>query len=203
MNLLRMSGLIATKVGMSRVFLETGEAVPVTYLKVEPNVIVRTKTIEKDGYNAIVLGVGPREWTSRKGKKNIRYRIQKEWRVESLDGMEPGKQLTVELLPDTCTVTVTGVSKGKGFTGVIKRHGFAGGPGSHGSHFHREPGSIGMRELPGRVHKGKRMAGRSGRDTVTISHRPVMVRDVSNGVIAVKGPVPGPNGTPIFLTLES
>jgi large subunit ribosomal protein L3 len=196
------TGLIARKVGMSRVFLQTGESIPVTYLSVEPNIIVRTKTKEKDGYNAVVLGVGAKPWKSRKGKENVRYARQKEWQVESLDGMEPGKTVTCELLPVETMVAVTSVSKGKGFQGVMKRHHFGGGPASHGSHFKREPGSIGMRTQPGRVLKGHPMAGHMGLEQVTIHNRPVMAADVQKGVIAIKGPVPGPNGGFVFLTKE-
>ncbi|TSC58728.1 MAG: large subunit ribosomal protein L3 [Candidatus Peregrinibacteria bacterium Greene0416_19] len=197
-----MSGLIARKVGMSRVFLPSGETVPVTYLSVEPNVVVRTKTKEKDGYDAVVLGVRPKTWKSRKGKEHVRYAVQKEWKVESLDGLEPGKTLTAEALPAETLVTVTGVSKGKGFQGVMRRHHFAGGPATHGSHFKREPGSVGMRQQPGRIFKGHRMAGHMGHETVTITHRPVVVADMERGVIAIKGPVPGPNGSTVFVTKE-
>jgi len=198
-----MQGLIAKKVGMSRIFLKTGESVPVTYLKVEPNVVVRTKTKEKDGYDAVVLGVGAKQWRSRKGKENVRYATQKEWKVESLEGIEPGKNFSVEAIPAETLVTVTGTSKGKGFQGVMRRHHFSGGPASHGSHFKREPGSIGMRTQPGRVLKGHPMAGHMGHETVTIQHRPVVVSDAAAGVIAVKGPIPGPNGATIFLTPEA
>lgn len=197
-----MSGLIARKVGMSRVFLPTGEAVAVTYLAVEPNVVVRQKTKEKDGYNAVVLGIGARKWKSRKGKENTRYSVQKEWRVESLEGLEPGKNVTAELLPAETMVTVTGVSKGKGFQGVVRRHHFAGGPATHGSHFKREPGSVGMRQQPGRIFKGHRMAGHMGNEQVTIQHRPVMTSDLEKGVIAIKGAVPGPNGAHVYITKE-
>ncbi|MDB4978736.1 MAG: ribosomal protein [Candidatus Peribacteria bacterium] len=198
-----MSGLIAKKVGMSRVFLQNGEAVPVTYLSIEPNVVVRTKNEQKDGYNAVVLGIGSKMWRSRKGKENTRYAHQKEWKVESLDGLDPGTQLKVDLFDTDTLVTVTGVSKGKGFQGVVRRHGFAGGPASHGSHFKREPGSIGMRNKPGRVLKGHPMAGHMGQETVTLQHRSVMVVDAAKGVIAIKGPIPGPNGCTVFLTKES
>ncbi len=198
-----MQGLIARKVGMSRVFLPTGEAVPVTYLKVEPNTIIRTKTKNKDGYDAVVLGIGAKAWKSRKGKENVRYAVQKEWKVESLDGLEPGKTLSAEVLPEQTLVTVCGISKGKGFQGVMRRHHFSGGPASHGSHFKREPGTIGMRTEPGRVLKGHKMAGHMGHETVTVHHRAVITSDVQNGVIAIKGPVPGPNGSPVFLTKES
>ncbi len=198
-----MIGLIARKVGMSRIFSATGESMPVTYLSIEPNTIVRTKSKEKDGYDAVVLGVGAKPWKSRKGKDNVRYARQKEWKVDSLDGMEPGKMLTSELLPTESIVTITSVSKGKGFQGVMRRHHFAGGPASHGSHFKREPGSIGMRTDPGRILKGHRMAGHMGNEQVTLQHRPVVASDSAKGIIAIKGPVPGPNGAIVFVTKEA
>jgi large subunit ribosomal protein L3 len=198
-----MIGVIAKKVGMSRAFLPTGEAIPVTYLQIEPNVVVRTKTEAKDGYNAVVLGIGAKQWKSRKGKENTRYSMQKEFRVESLDGFEPGKSITAEVLPEESMVTVEGTSKGKGFQGVVRRHGFHGGPRTHGSHFKREPGSVGMRADPGRIFKGHRMAGHMGDDKMTIKHRAVIVSDVEKNIIAIKGPVPGPQGAHVFLTLEA
>lgn len=197
------NGLIAKKLGMSRIFLATGEAVPVTYLAIEPNMIVRTKTLEKDGYNAVVLGVGAKKWKSRKGKENVRYTRQKEWKVDSLEGLELGKSVTAELIPQDSIVTLCSVSKGKGFQGVVRRHHFAGGPASHGSHFKREPGSVGMRTQPGRILKGHRMAGHMGNEQVTLQHRPVVAMDAAKGLIAVKGPVPGPNGSTVFVTKES
>lgn len=197
------SGLIAKKAGMSRVFLENGEAVPVTYLTVEPNTVVRTKTEEKDGYNAVVLGVDPKTSKTRKGTELTKYAAQKEWQVESVEDFEKGKQLTAEAIPTESTVTITGVSKGKGFQGVIKRHGFSRGPETHGSHHHRRPGSVGMKEWPGRVLKGKKMPGRMGGDTVTLRSRSVVISDPEKGIIGVKGPIPGPNGGFVYLTLES
>lgn len=198
-----MIGVIAKKIGMSRAFLPTGEAVPVTYLEVQPNVVVRTKTTDKDGYNAVVLGIGGKEWKTRKGKNHTRYSMQKEFQVESLDGFEAGKTLTVETLPVESMVTVEGVTKGKGFQGVVRRFHFGGGPASHGSHFKREPGSIGMRTDPGRIFRGRKMAGHMGLEKMTIKHRPVVVNDASKNLIAIKGPVPGPNGAHVFLTLEA
>lgn len=199
----RMIGVIAKKVGMSRAFLPTGEAVPVTYLQVEPNIVIRTKTKEKDGYDAVVLGIGAKQWKTRKGNEHTRYSLEKEFRVESLDGYEAGKQVTVEILPEESMVTIEGVSKGKGFQGVVRRHGFHGGPRTHGSHFKREPGSVGMRADPGRIFKGHRMAGHMGTDKMTIKNRAVVVNDAAKNIIAVKGPVPGPQGAHVFLTLES
>lgn len=197
-----MSGLIARKLGMSRVFLG-GISIPVTYLQVEPNVIVRLKNAEKDGYNAVVLGIGVKTVRTRKGRELTRYTLIKEWEVESLDGLTAGSTLAADVIPEKSLVTVTGVSKGKGFQGVMKRHKFAGGPATHGSHFKREPGSVGMREIPGRIHKGKRMAGHMGSEQVTVHARPVILSDKEKGVIAVKGPVPGPTGAAVYLTLES
>ncbi len=196
-------GLIARKIGMSRVFLPTGEAVPVTYLAVEDNDIIRTKTTEKDGYQAVVVGVKSRTVKTRKGKEVTRYRKEKEFTVDSIAEYEKGKKLTVSTLPVESLVTITGISKGKGFAGVMKRHGFAGGPASHGSHFIREPGSVGMRTWPGRIHAGKRMAGHMGLDTVTVKNRKVLVCDEARKVIGVKGPVPGPNGSFVTVTLET
>ena len=195
-------GLIARKVGMSRAFLPTGEAVAVTYLEVTPNVVVRTKTKEKDGYDAVVLGVEGKEWKTRKGTAHTRYKMQKEWKVDSLEGMEVGKQITVDALPAESMVTVSSITKGKGFQGVVRRHGFRGGKMSHGSHFKREPGSIGMRADPGRIFKGHRMAGHMGLEKMTIKHRAVITSDASKGIIAIKGPVPGPNGAHVYITLE-
>ena len=188
---------------MSRVFLENGDAVPVTYLEVQPNTVIRTKTEEKDGYNAVVLGVKPKKWKTRKGKEHTRYADQKEWKVETLEGLEAGKQLDIEKFAKESTVSVTGTSKGKGFQGVIKRHKFSRGPTTHGSHHHRRTGSIGMCEFPGRVMKGKKMPGRMGGDQVTIKGRQIMECDAEKGVIAVKGPIPGTNGGNVYITLET
>jgi large subunit ribosomal protein L3 len=195
-------GLIARKVGMSRAFLANGEVAAVTYLQVEPNTVVRTKTTEKDGYNAVVLGIEPRTWKTKKGAERTRFRTQKEWAVPSLDGFEVGKTITAEAFPVDSLVSVSGTSKGKGFQGVVRRHGFHGGPATHGSHFKREPGSIGMRAQPGRVLKGHPMAGHMGRVTVTLRRRPVIVADAAKGIIGIRGAVPGPNGSTLYITLE-
>lgn len=195
-------GLIARKVGMSRAFLENGETVAVTYLQVDPNVVVRTKSKDKDGYDAVILGVGKKEWKTRKGAARVRYALQKEWKVDSLDDFEAGKELTASVIPQDAMVTIKGTSKGKGFQGVMKRHNFRGGKASHGSHFKREPGSIGMRTSPGRVFRGHRMAGHMGLDNLTLKHRAVVIADHEKNILAVKGPVPGPSGAHVYLTLE-
>lgn len=198
-----MLGLITTKIGMSQVFTGDGTVVPVTYLKVDPNTVVRHRMKDRDGYDAIVLGIGAEKWKTRKGKEHTRYRIEREFIVDSLDGFDVGKTLTAETIPAESLVTVMGISKGKGFAGVIKRYHFSGGPWTHGSHQHREPGSIGCRAKPGRVQKGKRLPGRMGGERVTTKARSVMACDAAENLIAIKGPVPGPNGTTVILHIES
>jgi large subunit ribosomal protein L3 len=198
-----MQGLIAKKIGMSRVFQKDGRAVPVTYLSVEPNTIVRTCEKERDGYDAVVLGVGAKKWKTRKGKEHTKYQTEKEFVVDSLDGFEVGKEVGIDTIPEESTVTVIGISKGKGFSGVIKRYNFSRGPETHGSHHHREPGSVGMCDAPGKVLKGKKMPGRMGSNQVTLKRCPVIISDPKENVICVQGPVPGANGSNVFLQIES
>lgn len=188
---------------MSRVFKEDGSAVPVTYLAVEPNTVVRHRQKDRDGYDAVVLGTGAKKWKTRKGQEHTKYQVEKEFMVDSLDGLDVGNTFTVESIPAESMVTVVGTSKGKGFSGVIKRHNFSRGPETHGSHHHREPGSVGMCDMPGKVLKGKKMPGRMGHEKVTVRNRSVLVSDIKDGVLAVKGCVPGPNGSTVFLRIES
>ncbi len=196
-------GVIARKIGMSRMFLPTGEQVAVTYLKVQDNTIVRTKSKDKDGYDAVVLGIDEDVMKTRKGKEQKTMRNQKEFHVEKLDNLAKGGSVDVSSVPEGSLVTVTGVGKGKGFQGVMKRWHFAGGPATHGSHFKREPGSVGMRTWPGRIHAGKKMAGRMGGATVTIKNRPVVVSDSKEKVLGIKGAVPGPNGALVYVTVQA
>ena len=198
-----MAGLITQKIGMSRIFRDDGTQVPVTYLRVPPNTIVRLRKKERDGYDAVVLGIEGKKWKTRKGKEHIRYRVEKEFLLTSLDGVEVGKDLTVESIPAESEVTIVGISKGKGFAGVMKRYHFGGGPETHGSHQHREPGSVGMRAMPGKVLKGKRLPGHMGFGRITLKNRPVVVLDIKEQVLAVKGSVPGPDGATVFLVVEA
>ncbi len=190
-----MPGIIGKKLGMSQVLQDDGRVIPVTFVKCDPNEIVQVKTEDKDGYPAIVLGFDAYKNPS----KNIKFKAMKEFRVDKADSYKKGDKITLESLKEVKTVTVTSVSKGKGFQGVIKRHGFSGGPESHGSHFHREPGSIGMRAKPGRVNKGKRMAGHMGVDIVTIKNRPVITLAPEQNVMAIKGPIPGANNGYVYI----
>ncbi len=198
-----MPGLIAQKIGMSRIYKEDGTQVPVTYLRVPANIVLRLRKKERDGYDAVVIGVGGKTWRTRKGKEHIRYQTEKEFLVDSLEGITVGSELSIESIPELSLVTIVGTSKGKGFAGVIKRYHFSSGPNTHGSHHHREPGSVGMRAKPGKVLKGKRLPGHMGFERITLKHRPVVVRDAKEKVLAIKGAIPGPLGSTVFLTLES
>lgn len=201
-----MVGLMGKKIGMTRVFLDDGNVVPVTLIKIDKNVVVRKKTIEKDGYNAIVLGY--EELKRHKVKKpyagifteNIApKRYLKEVKVDNPENYKIGDELGVNLFADIKFVDVIGKSKGKGFQGVIKRHGFAGGPASHGSKFHRQNGSTGQNTFPARSFKGLKRAGRMGFERVTVQNLKVINVDVENNILVVKGAIPGSNKSLVFV----
>lgn len=185
-----MSGIIGKKVGMTRLIQDDGRVIPVTVVECPPNTVTQVKTVEKDGYPAIVLGFSE----LKKPTKTRKFRHLKEFKSEEESEIKKGDKVTLENFQEIETVKVTAVSKGKGFQGVIKRHNFARGPESHGSHHHREPGSIGACAKPGRVAKGKKMPGRMGHDQVTVRKVKVALLDPSKNLIALKGAVPGPNG---------
>lgn len=185
-----MPGILGRKLGMSRIFQDSGRVIPVTLVSAPPSIITHIKTAEKDGYTAIVLGFE----ALKKPKKTKKFRFLREFRVENAETFKKGDSVNLESLKDIAEVTVAGISKGKGFAGFIKKHHFSSGPGSHGSHYHREPGSIGARAKPGRVHKGKRMAGRMGNAQITLKKIPIMEIDSSKNLLVLKGSLPGPNG---------
>jgi large subunit ribosomal protein L3 len=151
---------------------------------------VQVKTVDHDGYPAIVLGFN----ALKKPRKTKKFRALREFKVEKPEEYKVGDSVTVESFKEVKEVSLSGISKGKGFAGFIKRHHFSSGPGSHGSHMKREPGSIGARAKPGRVIKGKRMAGHMGAEKVTRKHVPLMKIDSEKNLLIIKGPVPGPNG---------
>ena len=186
---------------MSQIFEKDGTVIPVTLFRARPNVVIRMKDKEKDGYEALQLGVGTRkekniakpqlrQW---KGLGNFQY--VKEFRGDS--GLEIGSKIDVTVFQEGDVVKVSGLSKAKGFQGVVKRHGFHGAPASHGTkHAHREPGSIGgMGRAGGRVAKGMRMAGRMGGERITVRNLKVVKVDPENQMLAVSGAVPGRRGT--------
>lgn len=187
-----MSGILGKKLGMTRILKDDGRVIPTTVIKCDPNEIVQVKTVEKDGYPAIVLGFAE----LKKPRKTKKFYHQKEFKVlpSDLEKFKKGEKVTLETFKEGEIVDVTATSKGKGFQGVIKRWHFTRGPMSHGSHMHREPGSIGTRAKPGRVHKGKKLPGRMGNERVTIQKIEVVYLDPSKNLIGLKGAVPGPNG---------
>ncbi len=194
--------ILGRKLGMTQVWGEDDNIVPVTVIQAGPCVISQVKTTETDGYEAVQIGFGNiKEHKVNKPMKGhfekagiAPMRYLREVHVEDASQHSCGEVITVEAFNDTQKVDVTGVSKGKGFAGVIKRHGFAGGPGGHGSHFHRAPGSIGMCAYPARVIKGMRMAGHMGCDRVTVKNLSVVRIDAEQNLILVKGAVPGGKG---------
>jgi large subunit ribosomal protein L3 len=196
-----MKFLLGKKVAMSQIWDEGGRAVPVTSVFASPNVVTQVKTKEKDGYSGVQVGFGSRKEKNiskpQKGhfKKLGNFEILKEWNGES--DKKVGDKIDVSVFKKGDVVTVSGISKGKGFQGVVKRHGFAGGSRTHGQkHSEREPGAIGGRgRAGGRVSKGIRMAGRMGGERVTVKN--LLVADVSleENLILIKGAIPGRRGT--------
>ncbi len=191
-----MPGLIVKKLGMSQVIQDDGRVIPVTYLHCESNEVIQVKTQETDGYPAIVLGFDAYHRPS----KNKAFKAIKEFRVQDASVYAKGQKVTLESLADLPSVTVTAISKGKGFQGVIKRHNFSRGPETHGSHHHREPGSMGQRARPGRVQKGKRLPGHMGSGTITLKERLIVSLLPEKHVVAIKGPLPGSNTGYVYIS---
>jgi len=190
--------LIGRKLGMTQIFGEDGESVPVTVIEAEPSVVVQKKTEASDGYDAIQLGYGRirqkninKAMQGHLGKANKGFfRNLREWRT-STESYELGQELKVDMFAVGDYVDVVGTSKGKGFAGVVKRHGFRGGRATHGSMFHRAPGSIGASAEPSRVLKGKRLPGHMGDARKTIQNLLVMGVRPERNLILVKGSIPG------------
>ena len=194
-----INAIYGKKLGMTQIFGENDVVIPVTVIQAEPNTVCQVKTVATDGYEAVQLGFGavkPQKVNkpmaghfAKQGVEPVRY--LREVRVEDASVHTVGEKMTVGAFADVKKVDVTGTSKGKGFAGVIKRHGFGGGPGYHGSHFHRAPGSIGQCAYPSRVFKGVRLPGHMGVDTVTVKNLEVVRIDEDLNIILVKGAVPG------------
>ena len=203
-----VKGLLGKKLGMTQVWDENNRLIPVTVVEAGSNVVTQIKNAETDGYSAIQVAYGaidPRKVTKpltghfEKAGVNPRRYIA-EIRTADADTYAVGQELGVEVLEVGAKVDVVGTSKGKGFAGHMKRHGFAGVSASHGAHRnHRKPGSIGMSSTPGRVFKGMRMAGRMGSDRVTTLNLTLHAVDAERGLLLVKGAVPGPKGQLVFV----
>ena len=198
-----IQGLIAKKIGMSQQFDDAGNVVPVTILKAGPCTVVQMKTTEKDGYIAVQLGfveeravrkpTKPQTGHFKKAGVPVVRKLQ-EFGCSDPAAVKEGDQVLVDIFEVGETVHAVGTSKGKGFAGVVKRHHFAGGGASHGSMFHRAPGSIGASSYPSRVVKGMRMGGHMGSERVTVRKLKVVATDTENNLLIVKGAVPGAKG---------
>ena len=197
-------GLIGRKVGVTQVFQGDGTMVAVSVLAIQPNTVTRLRTDERDGYTAVQLGTEESKKLTKPETGQLKDLPQvatiREFRVDSVDGFEVGQKLTLgDMFADGDFVDVTGVSKGKSFSGVIKRHNFRRGPKTHGSDHHRAPGSIGPGTTPGRVYKGLRMAGHMGAETATIKKLRVVRADGDRNLLLVKGSLPGARGALILV----
>jgi len=198
-----INGLIGKKIGMTQLLQDDGVVIPVTVIQAGPCVVVQKKTTQTDGYDAVQLGfvefvkqkrIG-KPMTGHFKKANVApVRILREMRVNGDEAAKPGDKVLVDIFNANERVHVIGTSKGRGFAGLIKRHHFRGGRASHGSMFHRAPGSIGASAYPSRVIKGMRMAGHMGSDRVTVQNLSVARIDQENNLLYIRGAVPGPNG---------
>ncbi len=201
-----MKGILGRKIGMTQVFTKSGKLVPVTVVEVEPNVVTQIKTKENDGYEAIQLGFDTkREKLATKASightnkaKTTPKRFFREIRGVEINNYSLGQEIKVDIFEAGEVVDVTGVTKGHGFQGVIKRHNQSRGPMGHGSHYHRGPGSMGTMR-PMRVFKGKKLPGHMGTLTVTIQNLEVVAVDVENNVILIKGNIPGPKKSLVII----
>lgn len=192
-------GIYGKKLGMTQVFTESGLAVPVTVVEVEPCVVIKKKTVETDGYNAVQVATGEvKEKALNKPQKGqfdkLKLKYMKnirELRLDNVDNVNVGDEIKGDVFTAGELVDVQGASKAKGFQGVIKRHGQHIGPKGHGSMYHRRPGSMGPTSSPGRVYPGKKLPGHMGKDTVTVQNLEVVKVDMDKNVILIKGSVPG------------
>lgn len=195
-------GLIGKKVGMTQIFDEKGMVIPVTVIEAGPCVVAQVKTVETDGYNAIQLGYGEikpskvnKPQAGHFAKANVEAKKHlREFRCEEPAEVKVGDEIKADVFAEGDKVDVQGISKGKGFQGVIKRHGQHRGPMGHGSMYHRRPGSMGSTSTPGRVFKGKKLPGHMGVQKITIQNLEVVKVDMDKNVLLVKGSVPGPKG---------
>ncbi|MEW6572449.1 MAG: 50S ribosomal protein L3 [Bacillota bacterium] len=196
-----MKGILGKKLGMTQYYTQTGEAVPVTVIEAGPCTVVQTKTRDEDGYEAVQVGFGlkPERLVNRPlkghfaraGVKPLRY--LKEFRVDQAASYSPGQEIKADIFVPGQKVDVTGITKGRGFAGGIKRHGFHRGPMGHGSKYHRRPGSLAAKG-PARVFKGRRLPGHYGNEQVTVQNLEVVKVDPERNILMVRGAVPGPRG---------
>lgn len=203
-----IEGLIGKKVGMTQVFLEDGTVAPVTVIEAGPCVVVQRRSVDRDGYEAVQLGLVDAASAKRANKPMRGHhekagvpptRMRREFRLEAGAELKEGDRVLVDIFKDSTFVDVIGTSKGKGFQGVMRRHNFAGGGAAHGSMFHRAPGSIGSSAYPSRVFRGMRAAGHMGSDRVTVKNLRVVRVDGERNLLLVRGAVPGSVGSSVIV----
>ena len=201
-----MKGILGKKLGMTQIFTEAGNVVPVTVVEAGPVVVTQIKTTEKEGYNAVQVGFqDAKEKSLNKPQKghlaaaNVLKKHLKEFRMDSVEEFSVGQEIKADIFAAGEVIDVTGTSKGKGFQGPIKRHGQSRGPESHGSRYHRRPGSMGACSFPGRVFKNKKLAGHMGSVKVTIQNLEVVKVDADKNLILVKGAIPGAKGSVVTI----
>ena len=201
-----MKGILGKKIGMTQIFTEHGEVIPVTVVEAGPVVVTQIKTTENDGYTAIQVGFqDAKEKSLNKPQKghlaaaNTLKKHLKEFRVDSVEEYTVGQEIKADLFAAGELIDVTGISKGKGFQGPIKRHGQSRGPETHGSRYHRRPGSMGACSYPGRVFKNKKLAGHMGSVKVTVQNLEVLRVDADKNFILVKGAIPGAKGSVVTI----
>jgi large subunit ribosomal protein L3 len=196
-------GLIGRKVGMTQVFAADGTLVPVSVVQVEPNTVTAVRTLARDGYTAVQLGAGTARALTKPRLGQLvdlpRVRDAREFRLPDVTGYELGQTLDASLFAAGDVVDAIGISKGRGFSGTIKRHHFRRGPETHGSDSHRQPGSIGAGTFPGKVFKGSHMAGHLGHARSTVKKLTVVRADPARNVLLVRGAVPGPRGALVLI----
>jgi large subunit ribosomal protein L3 len=203
-----MVGILGKKLGMTQIYTEDGKACPVTVVEAGPCCVLQVKTVNNDGYEAVKVGFA--EVKERKVNKPLLgvfkragvkpYRLLKEF---PMGGLQVGEFITVERFAKGDIISVSGISKGKGFQGVMKRHHFAGGPGSHGSMFNRAPGSIGASSYPSRVWKNQRLPGHMGSEQVTVRNLEIIGVKADQNILLIKGAIPGAIGTMVEIKKES
>jgi large subunit ribosomal protein L3 len=204
-----VNGIIGKKLGMTQLFAPDGTVTPVTVIKAGPCIVVQKKTVNTDGYNAVQLGLVEDKAPRRVNKPTEGHfkragvpptRVLREVRVEASDeATNVGDKILVDIFNENDLVDVVGKSKGRGFAGFIKRHGFHGGRATHGSMFHRAPGGIGASAYPSRVFKGTKMAGHMGDERKTLKNLRVVAVDTENNLLMIRGALPGPNGAYVLI----
>jgi large subunit ribosomal protein L3 len=204
-----VNGIIGKKLGMTQLFADDGSVTPVTVIKAGPCIVVQKKTVNTDGYDAVQLGLVEEKAPRKVNKPTEGHfkragvpptRVLREVRVQaSEDGTNVGDKVLVDIFNQNDLVEIIGRSKGRGFAGFIKRHGFGGGRATHGSMFHRAPGGIGASAYPSRVFKGTKMAGHMGNERKTVKNLRVVAVDADNNLLMIHGAVPGPNGAYVLI----